>query len=122
LAARIRAVARRLKAPLRESALAEIVLGPLRIDSTGRQARVGDAALQLTPSEFSLLETLASHAGRILSRMALLETVFDSTHEGYARNVDCHVARLRRKLEAAGLRTQIETVYGTGYRLIPPGE
>ena len=53
--------------------------------------------------------------------MDLLRIVFDTTHEGYARNVDCHVTRLRRKLESAGANpAPIETVHGVGYRFTQP--
>lgn len=119
LAARVRAVTRRLRISPDEDGkrpLREIVLGSLHVDPAERTAHVRGLSLQLTPSEFALLETFSRHPGEVLSRMSLLETVFDSTHAGYARNVDCHVARLRKKLEAAGLLTPIETVYGTGYR------
>lgn len=121
LTARVRAVTRRLRISTDQESkrpLREIALGPLRVDPAERSARVNDHGLQLTPSEFALLEVFAQHPGEVLSRMSLLETVFDSTHAGYARNVDCHVARLRKKLEGAGLPAPIETVYGTGYRFL----
>jgi DNA-binding response OmpR family regulator len=54
----------------------------------------------------------------VLTRKLLLEEVFGTNHEGYARNVDCHVTRLRRKLESVGLRpAPIHAVHGAGYRL-----
>jgi DNA-binding response OmpR family regulator len=124
LTARIRALARRLDAPrdAHDVRQAQVVLGRLRLDAGTRQARAGDEPLQLTPSEFALLEVFMRNAGQSLSRMVLLERVFDSTHAGYARNVDCHVARLRKKLEATGLKASIETVYGSGYRFVAPNE
>lgn len=124
LTARIRALSRRLQTtpqPARDVWPAEVVLGPLRLDLGMRKAHVGDGLLQLTPSEFALLEVFMRNEGQSLSRMVLLERVFESTHEGYARNVDCHVARLRKKLEATGVRNSIETVYGSGYRFVAPG-
>jgi DNA-binding response OmpR family regulator len=73
--------------------------------------------LRLTPTEFELLLLLARTPDRAWSRKELLEQVFDSTHEGYSRNVDSHVMRLRKKIELAGLRpAPIRTVQGTGYR------
>ncbi len=119
LVARIRAVARRARASTaREDELDAITRGPLRLDPVRRRAWVGDTELTLTPTELELLLLLARDVERAHSRMELLEAVFDSTHTGYLRNVDCHVARLRRKLESAGLpSTSIKTVYGVGYRL-----
>ena len=56
--------------------------------------------------------------GVVLSRRQLLQDVFGTSNDGYARNVDCHVTRLRRKLEAAGLTpAPIRAVHGAGYRL-----
>jgi DNA-binding response OmpR family regulator len=124
LTARIRALSRRLEAAPRDARDAwpsEVVLGTLRLDLGMRKAQVDGRTLQLTPSEFALLEIFMRNEGQSLSRMVLLERVFDSTHAGYARNVDCHVARLRKKLEATGSKSSIETVYGSGYRFVGSG-
>jgi DNA-binding response OmpR family regulator len=125
--ARLRALARRVgrrdserprrpeRAPAEEPAM--LRHGALRVDTRARRAFVGEQALHLTPTELELLVLFASEPERSYSRLELLKDVWDSTHPGYARNVDCHVARLRRKLAAAGLKpTPIETVHGTGYR------
>jgi DNA-binding response OmpR family regulator len=91
--------------------------GDLQIDGDARRATVGGQVLRLTPTEFELLLLLARTPDRAWSRKELLEQVFDSTHEGYSRNVDSHVMRLRKKIEMAGLRpAPIRTVQGTGYR------
>jgi two-component system response regulator ResD len=116
LIARVRAVARR--AQPRASADAPMVLGRIRAEPSTRRAFVGDRELVLTPTEHELLVTLLRQPGTVISRMELLKTVFDSSHAGYARNVDCHVARLRRKLEEAGLEpAPIKTIYRVGYRM-----
>jgi DNA-binding response OmpR family regulator len=116
LAARVRAVVRRLR-PASGGAVEGFVRGPVRIDPTQRRAWIGDAELTLTPTEHELLTVLAREEGRVHSRMDLVSSVLGSTHAGYARNVDCHVARLRRKLESAGLvPAPIKTVHRTGYR------
>jgi DNA-binding response OmpR family regulator len=121
----VRAVIRRLGrpapvAPPHEPARtpgAVVVHGALCIDVEARCVTVDDVALKLTPTEFELLVFLARTPQRAWSRKQLLEQVFDSTHEGYARNVDSHVMRLRKKLELAGLTpAPIRTVPGTGYR------
>jgi DNA-binding response OmpR family regulator len=125
--ARVRALGRRVGQSSRPPPDARdedraVVHGALHIDPRARRALVADKALRLTPKEFELLVLLASEPSRVHSRVDLLERVWDSTHAGYARNVDCHVTRLRRKLEAAGLcPAPIETVHGTGYRFVPPG-
>ncbi len=115
LVARVRAVLRRkAPAPGPDDVL---IRGRLRIDSTRRRAWVGDDELALTPTEHELLAVLAREPGRVYARLDLLAVVFDSTHPGYARNVDCHVARLRRKLAAAGLEPNpVKTTHRMGYR------
>lgn len=124
LVARVRALSRRLgrvvapaspQDPARPPPAA-VVHGALRIDIDARRVTVGDIALKLTPTEFELLLFLARSPRRAWSRKELLEQVFDSTHEGYSRNVDSHVMRLRKKIEVAGMNpAPIRTVQGTGY-------
>lgn len=125
LVARVRALIRRLGravtgAPAQEAMRAAgntVTYGELRVDVDARRASVGNLVLRLTPTEFELLLLFARTPGRAWSRKELLEAVFDSTHEGYSRNVDSHVMRLRKKIEIAGLRpAPIRTVQGTGYR------
>lgn len=114
LIARVRAIVRRARPA---SGPEGFVRGKLRLDPIARRAWVGSAELSLTPTEHELLTVLARDEGRVHSRLSLVGSVFDSSHAGYARNVDCHVARLRRKLEAAGLPAgSIKTLHGTGYR------
>ena len=114
LLARLAALARRLGG--RSDAVAR--WGPLAIDARAHQALAGDQPLTLTPTEFALLTQFVRQPGVVLTRRQLLQDVFGTTNEGYARNVDCHVTRLRRKLEVAGLApAPIHAVHGTGYRL-----
>ena len=118
LLARVRSLLRRMGAGTEST---EVTFGPLRIDAAARQVRVGDKAIKLTATEWDVFRCLSAEPKKVLSRTDLLQRVFDTTHAGYARNVDCHVTRLRRKLEAAGLKpAPIETVHGTGYRFVPP--
>ncbi len=119
LIARLRSLTRRLTlAPASESRA--LVFGPLRVDEDKRELDVRGVPIHLTATEWDLLSCLVREPKRVFSRAALLERVFDTTHRGYARNVDCHVARLRRKLEAAKVVGAIETVHGAGYRFVPP--
>ena len=104
---------------LREHAPASqlLALGPLSIDVTARRARVGEEALVLSPLEFDLLFRLARSAGEVLERDVLLRDVWGYEHAGYARTVDSHVTRVRKKLAQAGIQEAIRTVHGVGYCL-----
>lgn len=118
LAARIRAVLRRLQPPAQAPV---IRLGELEIDTGAREIRISRQPISLTPLEYALLEFLASAPGRTFSREQLLADVWDSPAWGQEQaTVAEHVYRLRRKLAAAGVRRPcITTVRGFGYRLDP---
>lgn len=89
----------------------------VRIDGEARNVYVGPVKVRLTPKEYDLLAHLAAHPGIVLDRERLLVDVWGYAHAGYARTVDSHVTRIRKKLEAAGLETDpITTVHGIGYR------
>ena len=87
----------------------EIVLDP-----SSHRANVAGDPLDLTITEFKLLQDLIQHAGHLRSREQLLNSVWDDNFEGFARTVDSHVKRLRAKLGDYG--SLIETVRGIGYR------
>lgn len=89
--------------------------GPVLIDGATRKARVGDCELGLAPLEFDLLLHLMRSAGEVLARELLLRQVWGYQHTGYARTVDTHVTRLRRKLAKVGVRDAIRTVHSVGY-------
>jgi len=95
-----------------------VVIGPLRIDRAAMSVLVEDRPVELTPTEFKLLLTLAERRGRVQGRGHLLETVWEAAADIQTRTVDMHVQRLRTKLGAAG--DLIETVRGFGYRLRAP--
>ncbi len=90
-------------------------IGPLRIDRSAMTVVVDDRPVELTPTEFKLLLTLAERRGRVQGRGHLLETVWEAAPDIQTRTVDMHIQRLRTKLGAAG--DMIETVRGFGYRL-----
>jgi two-component system phosphate regulon response regulator PhoB len=90
-------------------------IGPLRIDKSAMTVRVDEALIDLTPTEFKLLLTLAERRGRVQGRGHLLETVWEAAPDIQTRTVDMHIQRLRTKLGSAG--DMIETVRGFGYRL-----
>ncbi|NJP99188.1 response regulator transcription factor [Streptomyces zingiberis] len=112
LLARIRAVLRRAR-PV--GAPEELLRhGPLSVDLRTRKVAVGGREVPLTPKEFSLLETLATDPGRVVTRQEILERAWDAHWYGPTKVLDVHVAALRRKLGVPGL---VETVYGRGFRL-----
>ena len=93
-----------------------IVLGDLVIDVPAHRVEVQGQEVALTALEFRLLFDLASRAGRVQSRDALLERVWGYSPNVETRTVDTHVKRLREKLGPAAAR--IETVRGVGYRAL----
>jgi two-component system phosphate regulon response regulator PhoB len=92
-----------------------VTVGPIRIERDHHRVLVNDAAIDLTPTEYKLLLTLAERRGRVQARGHLLETVWEAAPDIQTRTVDMHVQRLRAKLGEAG--ALIETVRGFGYRL-----
>jgi DNA-binding response OmpR family regulator len=73
--------------------------------------------VKLTPTEFSLLATLASQPGRAFNRLQLLEATQGAAYEGYERTIDAHIKNLRAKIETDPKKPRyIETVFGIGYR------
>ena len=91
--------------------------GPWQVDRQNRTARRGDESVELTALESALAALFAREPGRILSRRRLLREVWDVAHPERieTRTVDMHVAKLRKKLGAAG-GALIQTVRGEGYR------
>ena len=109
---RVRAVLRRVQPDPTDAA--EMVFGPVRVDSEGYRVWVEDTEIHLTPLELRLLVTLLSRRGRVQSRERLLEDVWDMRGDVATRTVDTHVRRLREKLGPAG--ELVETIRGVGYR------
>jgi two-component system phosphate regulon response regulator PhoB len=89
--------------------------GPVQIDRAAHRVSVEGEDVELTPTEFKLLLTLAERRGRVQARGHLLETVWEAAPDIQTRTVDMHVQRLRTKLGPAG--PLIETVRGFGYRM-----
>jgi len=114
LTLRVGAILRRLRAPA-STQIEVIRLGPILINRAAHEVRVDDEAVELTPTEYKLLLTLAERKGRVLARTLLLETVWEAAPDIQTRTVDMHVQRLRAKLGPAG--DMIETVRGFGYRI-----
>jgi two-component system, OmpR family, response regulator len=114
LAARLRALIRR-GSPRRPTVLAA---GTLRLDPAARLAWREETLLELSAKEFALLELFLRHPGEVLSRSRILEHVWDFAYEGVSNVVDQYVAYLRRKIDRPFGIEQLETVRGSGYRLL----
>jgi two-component system copper resistance phosphate regulon response regulator CusR len=89
----------------------------LEVDRLAQKVRRAGEYIELTPKEYSLLEYLASHAGRVLSRTMIIEHVWDESFEGLTNIVDVYVRHLREKVDERYERKLIRTVRGTGYCL-----
>jgi two-component system OmpR family response regulator len=113
LAARLRALARRDD----RARPAVLAVGDLSLDPATKQAWRGATELQLSPKEFSLLELFLRHAGSVLTRSQIIESVWDFAYDAGSNVVDQYVAYLRRKVDMPFGRHDIETVRGMGYRL-----
>jgi len=95
-----------------------IEVGDLVIDKRRHEVIRNGFRVDLTPLEFQILELLASEPGRAWSRNALLDRVWSTDYEGYQRNIDPHINRLRKKLEADPKNPRyVLTVRGVGYKL-----
>jgi two-component system response regulator AdeR len=92
--------------------------GGVQVDVAGTTARVAGRPLQLTATEYRLLEHMVRAPGRTFSRRQLLEAVLPES-AAMDRVVDAHLGNLRRKLAAAGAPGLVNTVRGLGYRLLP---
>jgi len=115
LTARVRAVLRRMeKSQERQDFLR---IGEVTLDRAGRVVQVSGRTVDLTPSEFDLLDALMGAPGRVFSRLELLERLQGAAYEGYERTIDVHIRNLRAKIEPDAANPRyIETVYGAGYR------
>jgi DNA-binding response OmpR family regulator len=116
LVARVRAILRRTElattladAPIR---ILDVELDPARL-----RASIAGGPVDLTPTEFALLATLARQPGRVFTRSQLLDAIHGVAFEAYERAIDGHVRNLRRKLEPDPAHPRyLQTVHGVGYR------
>ena len=113
--ARVRAVLRRAEAP---SVTPEVIRAvDIIIDLARHTVMRADEPIDLTPTEFGLLVTLAREPGRAFTRLQLLEATQGDAFEGYERTVDAHIKNLRAKLERDPKKPEyIVTVFGVGYK------
>ena len=122
LQARVKAILRRGEALAagRDRGVSRIRLGTLVIDPEKWEVTIDGKPVQLRAKEFALLHEFALHPGRVYSRSALLDAVWNHSHDGYRHTVNTHINRLRMKIERDPAHpTLIRTVHGVGYQLVP---
>ncbi len=114
LAARVRAVLRRIRPGLAEDRIRH---GDIVVDRVAHRVKRGGSEVHLGPTEFRLLEYLMQHPGRVFSREQLLDVVWGAEVYVEARTVDVHVGRLRKALMRGGDVDPIRTVRSAGYSI-----
>ncbi|OMG53705.1 DNA-binding response regulator [Azonexus hydrophilus] len=118
LAARLRAILRRSASAPQDNG--ELAVGPLRLHAAQRRAEWRGQLLELTSTEFNLLEVLARNAGHIVGKDELSAQALGRPLARYDRSIDVHLSSIRQKL---GLlddgRSPIQTVFRQGYQMIP---
>jgi DNA-binding response OmpR family regulator len=115
LVARVRAVLRRAEVAATPTDI--VRAGDVTLDIPRMSVRVKAQAIELTPTEFQLLATLARAPGRVFTRAQLLDAVHGVAFESYERAIDAHVKNIRRKLEPDPREPRyLLTVHGVGYR------
>jgi two-component system, OmpR family, alkaline phosphatase synthesis response regulator PhoP len=116
LVARVRAVLRRTQAAT--SGGPEVLrVADVEVDLPRMRVRVGGRPVDLTPTEFELVATMAREPGRVFTRGQLLDSVHGWAIESYERAIDAHVKNIRKKIEPTpGKPRYVLTVHGVGYR------
>ncbi len=115
LLARLRALQRR--APEARPPLLE--LGDLVLDPSSRSATRAGTPIELTTTEYALLDYFVRNAGSVLNRAAISRAVWDENYDPFSNVIDVYVMRLRRKIDRPGLAPLLHTVRGAGYTLDP---
>ena len=116
LVARVQALLRRPRAE-RGTDHGERTIGQLMIDPAGRRVTVSGVEIDVTRTEFDLLNVLSARANRVFSRRQLIDAVWSEDWVGDEHLVDVHIAHLRRKLGEISAANIVDTVRGVGYRM-----
>jgi len=118
-----REVVARVRAVLRRSGTAQpkarlLRVSEIEIDKDAHTVKRAGKVIELTPTEFDILVTMAEQPGRVFTRLQLLEATQGNAYEGYERTIDAHIKNLRAKLEPNPKKPRyILTTFGIGYRL-----
>ncbi len=115
--ARVRTVLRRSQANQQVTATRVLQFGPLALDLGRHELRLHGDAIEITSTEFKLLQILMENPGYAFTRIDLIEQALGYDYEGMERTLDSHIKNLRKKIEPdPKVPTYIQTVYGVGYR------
>ncbi len=119
--ARVRSVLRRSQ-PVTDTNKSRVLqMGDLIVDLGRHEVMLAGIPIEVTPTEFKLLQILIESPGYAFTRSELIEQGLGYEYEGMERTLDSHIKNLRRKIEPDPKHpTYIQTVYGVGYRLSPP--
>ncbi|MDG9883626.1 response regulator transcription factor [Pseudomonas putida CSV86] len=117
MAARVEVLLRRNSVPMTQTRLQ---VADLELDLISHEARRGEQALNLLPTEYKLLEFLMRHAGQVITRMMIFEEVWGYHFDPGTNLIDVHIGRLRKKIDAPGQTPLIRTVRGSGYAIAEP--
>ncbi len=117
LQARLEALMRRGEVKTDDSVLR---VADLELDRLTRSARRGGKLIELHPREYQILEHLMLHAGQVVTRTMLLESVWDYHFDPQTNVIDVHISRLRAKIDKGTDRALLHTVRGAGYCLKDP--
>ncbi len=121
LAARLRAILRRVRHP-EPGVDTELQVGHTCLNSASRSAYYRDNDLQLTSAEFNVLQALLSRAGTVVDKESLSRQALGRALSAYDRSVDVHVSKIRKKFAACGADNPIVNVRGAGYQFMISGE
>jgi len=111
---RIRAILRRSRAS--SDVTKKLICGPIRMNDSEHQVLFGDEIIELSPTEYRLLQVLMENKGRVLSKALLLEDVWGITFESETTVVDTYISYLRKKLHRDGFEG-IRTIRGVGFQI-----
>src|ERR1041385_2080766 len=95
----------------------KLQVGDLELDLLTRQAKRSDVSIELQPREFRLLEYLMRHAGQVVTRTMLLESVWEYHFDPQTNVIDVHVSRLRAKIDKGFDLPLLQTIRGAGYMI-----
>ena len=124
LVARIKAIFRRIELVQqnKERQVTTITLHDLQLDSSSHQLTVQQQPVQLTATEFQLLDYLMRRAGQVISKEELSKQVLGRSLQLHDRSLDMHLSNIRRKLAKHSAQEYIQTLRGSGFRVVPEPE
>lgn len=117
--ARIRAISRRVRPAERQDNEERVVtVGNITLYQNRHNVTINGLPIELTPTEYKIMELFLTHPGQVFSRLQLIEKAQGYAFEGYERTVDSHIKNLRKKIDASpSAPYYIRTIYGVGYKM-----